>query len=252
MVNWRKLTEYLLNIPEVSHVKSLSFDDIEVIIQGRLPSSSAKRWFWVNTPARWYSQYWRNAGWRIKKGGVNLASRRVEFVRVKEKPILARADTSTVERGKRLLQVPMPIPYANGAASSEIQVPLTSGEIEQLASLNTEKKAVVIVKKHLQEKYSGRNIEIREDVRGADIRVVFKDRNEEDEIIEVKGTVKSSVAWGQLKVSLQTSYDKLVEGVPIYRVIGVDSKIPRIVVLRYGKDFILEEERRWAVKPVSR
>lgn len=245
MANWGKLTEYLLNIPEVYDVESLSFDKIEVIIQDRLPSSSAKRWFWVNTPARSYSQYWRNAGWRIKERGVNLASRRVEFVRIKGKPILARADTSMVEGGKRLLQAPMP-------ASSEIQVPLTGDEIEKLASLNTAKKAVVIVKKHLQEKYSGCNIEIREDVRGADIRVVFKDRNEEDKIIEVKGTVKPSIAWGQLKVSLQSSYDRLVKGVPIYRVIGVDSKIPRIVVLRYGKDFIMEEERRWAVKPVSR
>jgi hypothetical protein len=81
---------------------------------------------------------------------------------------------------------------------------------------------------------------------------VFKDSTGKDEIIEVKGTVKPSIAWSQLKVSLQSSHDSLVKGIPIYRVIGVNSQIPRIMVLRYGEDFILEEERRWAVKPISR
>lgn len=244
MADWTKLTEYLLNIPEGSDTESLAFDKIEVIIEDRLPTSSAERWFWVNTPHRWYSRYWRNAGWHIGARGVDLASRLVEFVRVKEEPIPAWADMGAVERGERRPHAPVP-------RSSEIQVPLTDNEFKELGSLNTAKRAVAIVKKHLREKHSGRDVEILEDVRGADIRVVFRDKDEEDEIIEVKGTVQPSIAWSQLKVSLQSSYDALVKGVPMYRVIGVNSKIPRIVVLRYGKDFMLAEELRWAVRPVS-
>jgi hypothetical protein len=145
MANWTKLTEYLSKIPGGYDLKSLFFDEIEVIIQGKLPPSSAKRWFWVNTPARSYSKYWRDAGWCIKERGVNLPSRQVEFVRIKGNPILARADTSTVEGGNRLSHVPT-------RAASEIQVPLTDDEFIKLDSLSTAKKAVEIVKKHLREK----------------------------------------------------------------------------------------------------
>ena len=245
MPTWRKLSEYLSRIPHGDDVRRISFDDIETIIQGELPPSSAKRWFWVNTPARSYSQYWRNAGWYIGEKGVNLASRQVEFVRARGTPIPAEADTGTLERRSNLLRVPM-------LAPSELHVPLTDDEFGKLNSMSTAKKAVEIVKKHLRDKYSERSIEIREDVRGADIRVVFKDGSEKDEMIEVKGTVQPSIAWGQLKVSLRSSYDALVSGVPMYRVMGVDSRNPRIVVLSYGKHFLLEEECRWAVRPVSR
>jgi len=245
MASWRNLTEYLSRIPEGDDVRSLSFDDIETIIRGELPPSSAKRWFWVNTPGRSYSHYWRSAGWHIAGKGVNMASRQVEFVRAGGAPLLARADTGTLKRRSDVRRVPM-------LAPSEIHVPLTDGEFGKLNSMSTAQKAVEIVKKHLRDKYSERNIEIREDVRGADIRVVFKDGSDKDEIIEVKGTVQPSIAWGQLKVSLRSSYDALVNGVPMYRVMGVDSRDPRIVVLSYGKDFLLEEECRWAVRPVSR
>ena len=55
----------------------------------------------------------------------------------------------------------------------------------------------------------------------------------------------------QLKVSSQKSYDALKSGDALmYRVIGVGSANPRIFILRYGRDFTLKPEPRWAVKLV--
>ncbi|GEM_PF-3440356 len=247
MADWGKLKKYLENVPENTINTSLSFDEIENIIQDTLPSSSAKRWFWVNTPARWYSRYWREAGWLIKERGVNLRSQQVDFVRVQIQPDddMATVNNKEVRKQSRKSTANF---KGNNTAYSEIEIPLTPDEVGYLATLSTEKKAVAIVKKYLLEKYVDRDVEIQEKVKGADILVVFKNTNVNDEIIEVKGTVSAKLAWNQLFVSGQPSHDNLLKGIPLYRVFNVNGKTPIMVIMTYGKDFTMEKEVRWKVK----
>jgi len=66
--------------------------------------------------------------------------------------------------------------------------------------------------------------------------------------IEIKGTEDDTVAWSKLKVSGADSHKLLEEGLPLYRVISVYDRNPKILVLSHGIDFIMEPEDRWAVK----
>jgi hypothetical protein len=239
MTEWQKLKEFLRNIPETNGTTVLSFSQIETIIQGKLPPSSSKRWFWANTCQRHYAKFWLGAGWRVKK--VDLGSHRVVFVLQTQQ----QSEPDRGRAGKRsVTSVLMPSKY------TEIKVSLSAQEFEKFGELKTADKAIEIVKKHLQDKY-GSNIEIHVgDTLGADIRIVFKNEEGREELIEVKGTKKPNVAWSQLKVSSKQSHENLQKGIPLYRVIDVDSKTPRILILKYGRDFIMEPEHRWAVKPV--
>jgi len=86
---------------------------------------------------------------------------------------------------------------------------------------------------------------------GADLEVVFS-TGESSSIVEIKGTADSDIAWSKLKVSSEHTKRMLIdEGVPIYRVTKVFEDEPVIYVLRYGKDFELQPEARWAVKRVT-
>lgn len=129
-----------------------------------------------------------------------------------------------------------------------IPVTLTESERQSLTSLpTTEKKALFIVRKHLNEKYGGR-ASIQQDRDGVDLRVEIDGKTER---IEVKGTEKPTIAWQQLKVSSRKSHDALESGgASLYRVVDVDGTRPHIYVLAYGQDFTLESEPRWTVKRV--
>ena len=70
-------------------------------------------------------------------------------------------------------------------------------------------------------------------------------------LIEVKGTASAGLAPQQLKVSSPHSRRLLAElRVPVYRVSEVFAVAPCVYVLTYGTDFTLEEEARWAFKPI--
>jgi hypothetical protein len=134
-------------------------------------------------------------------------------------------------------------------------VELTAEEYDRLNALYPEgngsgligKRAEEIVRIYMQRHRPGCNFQVPDT--GADLKVVFCDGSPAL-LIEVKGTASTGVAWPQLKVSSQHSYRLLAEqGIPVYRVSEVFSAAPRIYVLTYGADFILEEEARWAFKP---
>lgn len=68
---------------------------------------------------------------------------------------------------------------------------------------------------------------------------------------EVKGTADADIAWQQLKVSSRTSYELLVSGgAAVLRVTDVFGRKPVVYELHHGRDFKLEPEPRWCVKPV--
>jgi hypothetical protein len=67
--------------------------------------------------------------------------------------------------------------------------------------------------------------------------------------IEIKGTADEDIAWMKLKVSGKRSYQKLKNGMPIYRVCNVYSKKPRIFILNYNDDFEMMPEDRWSIRP---
>jgi hypothetical protein len=66
--------------------------------------------------------------------------------------------------------------------------------------------------------------------------------------IEIKGTADEDIAWMKLKVSGKRSYQKLKNGMPIYRVCNVYSKKPRIFILNYNDDFEMIPEDRWSIR----
>lgn len=131
---------------------------------------------------------------------------------------------------------------------ASIPVTFTESERQVLANLpTTERKALFIVRKHLGEKY-GDQARIQEDRDGVDLRVEIDGRTER---IEVKGTEKPTIAWQQLKVSSQKSYDALESrDALLYRVVDIHGPRPYIYVLTHGRDFTLEPEPRWAVRRV--
>lgn len=84
---------------------------------------------------------------------------------------------------------------------------------------------------------------------GADLEVLFS--NGQDRLVlEIKGTEASTVAWQKLKVSSKHSWRHLVEErIPLYRVTSVFGKSPSIIELLHDRDFTLEPEPRWSIKP---
>ena len=79
-----------------------------------------------------------------------------------------------------------------------------------------------------------------------DLRVTIKEKLFE---IEIKGTADKDIAWMKLKVSGKRSYEKLKNGMPIYRVCNVYNKKPCIFVLHYNDDFEMIPEDRWSIRP---
>ena len=123
-------------------------------------------------------------------------------------------------------------------------------ELQEIAELSTEHKALYIVEKYIRDKY-GNDVEIEEDHDGADLRLSVHGQDEQR--IEVKGTASRDLAWSQLKVSSQNSHDALESGeATMYRVVNVDGPQPSIYILKYDQDFTLEPEPRWAVRQIRR
>lgn len=84
---------------------------------------------------------------------------------------------------------------------------------------------------------------------GADLAVVVGEGSAQQ--FEVKGTSGRGIAWQQLKVSSKPSHELLTSGeAAVLRVTDVFGQEPVIYELRCGRDFRLDPEPRWSVKPI--
>jgi len=108
-------------------------------------------------------------------------------------------------------------------------------------------RAVEIVKTHFRREHP--TCQFVAASSGADLGVMF-DANVLRQY-EVKGTAGSDIGWQKLKVSSQASYDLLTSGrASVLRVTNVYDQEPVVFELRCGRDFRLEPEARWCVKPM--
>lgn len=85
--------------------------------------------------------------------------------------------------------------------------------------------------------------------KGADLEVNY---NGMVERFEIKGTVEGDIAWQKLKVSSQDCYNCLKKGMRLIRVTGVGSRMVGVHFLKFGEDFDLVPEVRYAVKPIRK
>ncbi len=110
------------------------------------------------------------------------------------------------------------------------------------------KRAVEIVKVHFAMLHPG--CQFPQPPKGADLSVLIPSDSKAT-AFEVKGTADANIAWQQLKVSSRTSYELLVSGgAAVLRVTDVFGRKPVVYELRHGRDFKLEPEPRWCVKPI--
>lgn len=83
---------------------------------------------------------------------------------------------------------------------------------------------------------------------GADIEVHSKGKSIR---YEIKGTAAEAISWSKLKVSSLQSYNSLVNGMELIRVTNIGNAKMKIHFLKFGVDFKLIPEARWAVSPIS-
>ena len=83
---------------------------------------------------------------------------------------------------------------------------------------------------------------------GGDLIISCNDRRLK---IEVKGTAETDICWMKLKVSGTPSYNLLAQGMPLYRVCGVNERSPVIFILYYSQDFDMIPEPRWRLRSKS-
>lgn len=102
-------------------------------------------------------------------------------------------------------------------------------------------RAVEILKFYFEEKYSGSTFRVPND--GCDLEVLpLKIK------LEIKGTSSSEIAWSQLKVSGNPSYNQLLNGLPLYRVTNVYEKDVIFYIMKCSEDFEMVPEPRWRIK----
>lgn len=136
----------------------------------------------------------------------------------------------------------------------EIKIELSENDLSTLNTPKSEKgksasigkRAEDILKIYFRKEKPGCIFEKTRD--GSDLKIIHISESFE---IEIKGTADKNIAWNKLKVSSQKSHDRLIEGLPVYRVTDVFSKKPILYILEYGIDFDLEEEPRWSIKSIK-
>ena len=135
------------------------------------------------------------------------------------------------------------------------RVKLTEQDLENLnnsfpvsqGSNQIGQRAIAIVKIHFRRVHPSSSFV--DPVRGADLAVALDGGAARQ--FEVKGTADGAIAWQQLKVSSQASHDLLASGgASVLRVTSVYTEEPVIFELRCGRDFRLEPEARWCIKPL--
>jgi hypothetical protein len=107
--------------------------------------------------------------------------------------------------------------------------------------------AVKIVEMYFRDRHP--NATFLKGTKGADIEVCYDGKREQ---FEVKGTADCFVAWSKLKVSSQDCYECLIQGMILIRVTSIGSLKMKLHFMKYGDDFTLEKEVRYAVKPVRK
>ncbi len=107
--------------------------------------------------------------------------------------------------------------------------------------------AVALVKLYFLSQYSDATFAVAKN--GADLEVSYRGKTDR---YEVKGTVGNDLAWQKLKVSSQDCYECLKNGMTLIRVTGVGSRTVGFHFLKFGEDFDLVPEVRYAVKPIRK
>ena len=129
-----------------------------------------------------------------------------------------------------------------------IPVSLTQGERKLIEGLSTHQKADWIVRRHLAQTGEVRG-QIREYAGSAALRVSTE---EGGHTVEVVGTERPEISWGEFKVSSPQVHDSLESGDSvIYYVVNVSGVEPSIHKLKHGRDFELEPQPTWVLKPLQ-
>ena len=128
-----------------------------------------------------------------------------------------------------------------------VEVELTPGDLQAMAALDADKRAVHIVRKHLLERF-GPGAEIELDEEGAGLHV---SAGGERLRIQVESTESPVMDWEHMKISDQRAHYALTRGeATMYRVVNISGANPRIYILNHGQHFTLEPEPTWAVKKI--
>ncbi|MFV0581184.1 MAG: hypothetical protein ACK5N4_03985 [Parabacteroides gordonii] len=101
--------------------------------------------------------------------------------------------------------------------------------------------ALEIAKRYYKKKFGNINF-----VPVKDVDLCFEINGEMFEY-EIKGTTDNDIAWGKLKVSSKNCHDRLESGMPMIRITNIGKTEMVIYTLKFGEDFILKQEDRWAV-----
>jgi hypothetical protein len=126
---------------------------------------------------------------------------------------------------------------------NEVLLELTEPEFSEISQMPCAVAALEICKIHFRR--IDKDVSFATPGKGVDLRVRFHDGVELD--LEVKGTESAGIAWTQFKVSSQQSHDLLTQGMPVYRVTEIGSRTIKIFIMKYGVDFKMKPEPRWAV-----
>ncbi len=79
---YEPLFDHLAYLPPHMKRTLLTFDEIEAILQARLPLTALKReQWWANDATHAQAQAWMLAGWETSDAANNLRKRRMVFVR---------------------------------------------------------------------------------------------------------------------------------------------------------------------------
>jgi len=84
---------------------------------------------------------------------------------------------------------------------------------------------------------------------GADLTVIYNGKTEQ---FEVKGTVDKAISWTKIKVSSSACYNALISGMTLIRVTGIGETKMVLHFMKYGEDFKLLPEARWAVSQIKK
>lgn len=106
--------------------------------------------------------------------------------------------------------------------------------------------AEMIVKFYFESNYV--DVTFPHGVDGADITITYDGKTEN---FEIKGTADSNISWSKLKVSSKACHDALVSGMTMIRVTNIGQKNVELHFLKYGEDFTLVPEDRWAIKRIK-
>lgn len=93
------------------------------------------------------------------------------------------------------------------------------------------------------------NVHFSKGTKGADLEVNYLGLTE---YFEIKGTADPNICWQKLKVSSQTCHDALKNGMTLIRVVNVGTLTPILYFMKYGEDFNLIPEPRWAVTQIKK